>query len=129
MPRALFDKVGKQYAGRWANLDPIPHDPATQVVIEDVASPPSKRTDRWDGATSVRAATAPEIAVFDRALSRERTKAALDTRLGKVLSIVLFDMEQRLRAAGQLSSLPGMAAVDSADEYADAILDTAESDD
>ncbi len=65
MVKCIFDKTTKLYAGGLRWTDPT-FDSATQVLIT-LAEFPDKRTDRWDDATGIRAATAQELTDFDSA--------------------------------------------------------------
>ena len=48
----------------------IPFDSATQVIVL-VPNDPDRRTERWDGGTGVRAATAQELADYDDGSRRQ----------------------------------------------------------
>lgn len=57
---------------------PGTYDPDTDVVIVLGDRHPDPRTERWDGATSTRPATAPEIAAWDAAETDRQCLSTLD---------------------------------------------------
>ncbi len=63
--KCLFERSTKLFLKGTTRTD-IPHDPVThvQILLPDY---PDRRTDRWDGATDIRAATAQELADYDAA--------------------------------------------------------------
>ena len=120
MGKALFERATKLYTGNFSRWDDITHDPATQVQIT-LPSHPDRRTERWDGAAGTRAATAQELADYDDADRDARAAADLDAALNKTLRDLLLDIEQRLRAAGQNSTLTDIAAAGNQAEYTAAL--------
>ena len=126
MGKALFDRSTNLYVGSWRSHDDIPHDSATHVqIILDV--PPDPRSDRWDGATGIRPAAAQELADFDATANDKTATSTLATPLNLALRDVLLDIEQRLRAAGQTSTLPDIAAATNKAEYKAALKKIVES--
>ena len=120
MGRALFDRTTGLYTGNWSSHDDIPHDPATHIQIV-LAAPPDPRSDRWDGANGVRPATAQELADIDEGEKDKTAGAQLAMPLNLALRDLLLDIEQRLRAAGQTSTLPGIAAAANKADYTAAL--------
>ena len=81
---------------RW---DVPPHDDATEVVI-DLPDYPDARTERWDGATGVRAATTQEMADYDDAKNDVDAQSNLDKAINKALRDILLNLEARMIQAG-----------------------------
>lgn len=77
MPKCLFERSTGLFEGgtRW---DDIPHDTGTHIQLT-LADYPDRRTQRWDGAMGVRAATGQEIADFDDAASTTAANTDIDT--------------------------------------------------
>lgn len=65
MPKCLFERATGLYESG-TSFDDLPHDPETHIQLT-LPEYPDRRTDRWDGATGVRAATAQEITNFNAA--------------------------------------------------------------
>ncbi len=61
-------------SGRQAELT---YNPVTEVLIE-LPNDPDRRTERWDGADGVRAATAQELADYDDAEDDRAGRADID---------------------------------------------------
>ncbi len=121
MPKCLFDKSTKLFVGGTA-YDDLPHDTATHIQLT-LANYPDRRDERWDGAVGVRAATAQELIDYDNANRDVRATTNLDTAINKTLRDLLLDIEQRLRAAGQISIIPDIAAATNKAEYRAALKD------
>ncbi len=100
----------------------ISHDTAIYIQLT-LADYPERRTERWDGATGTRAATAQELTDYDDADRDARSATDLDAAINKALRDLLLDIEQRLRAAGQTSTLPDIAVATNKAEYTGAIKD------
>ena len=119
MPRCLFERATGLYTSGTMH-DDLSHDVATHIQLT-LSDYPDRRTERWDGATGVRVATVQELADFDDAAQDRQAAANLDMALNKALRDLLLDIEQRLRAAGQTSTLPGIAAATNKAEYTTAL--------
>ena len=98
----------------------VTHDPETHIQLT-FPDYPDRRIERWDGVGGLRAATALELADFDDVARDKRAAANLDMALNKALRDLLLDIEQRLRAAGQTSTLPDIAAATNKTEYTTAL--------
>ncbi len=126
MGRALFERSTSLFTGNWSRWSDRPYDPAVYIsIVAEVV--PDRRADRWDGATGVRAATAQERADYDDAAADKRAAGSLNTPVNKTLRDVLLDIEQRLRALGEISSLPGIAAANNPAKYTAALKNIAKS--
>jgi hypothetical protein len=79
-----------------ANAQHQPHDPATEVVVEANA-PPDFHTQRWNGATGLRAATAQELTEFDAAKADSEAQGRVDDKLMKAILIYLVQRLNELR--------------------------------
>ena len=77
MGYALFDKATGLYANKWTRYDLIPHSTGTHVQIE-TDTVPDERTDRWDGDTGIRPATAQELIDYDAAKDDDEVLKAFD---------------------------------------------------
>lgn len=64
MPYAVFNKDTKRMRAWHRHAPPPEYDPAQEVLVE-VPGDVDHRTERWDGASGVRPATAQEIADYD----------------------------------------------------------------
>lgn len=84
MPKCLFERASGHYVGG-TRYDDLPHDPVTHVQL-DLPSFPDRRTDRWDGATGVRAATQAELDAFDDATLDMQAKRDLDDKKLKAVA-------------------------------------------
>ncbi len=115
MPRCLFERATGLYEGGTRH-DDLPHDTGTHIQLL-LPEYPDRRTERWDGAVGVRAATAGELTDFDDAVQDKKAVAALDMAINMAIRDLLLDIEQRLRAAGQTSTLPDIAAANTKPEY------------
>ena len=122
MGKALFEKASETFTGKFSRWSDIPHDTGTHIEIE-VDTEPDVRLDRWDGATGIRVATAQELADHDDALLESRAASNLDAAINKAIRDLLLDIEQRLRAAGETSTLPDIAAANNKAEYTAALKD------
>ncbi len=120
MVKCLFDRISKLF--KTGQRNDIPHDPVTHIQIE-LADFPDKRTDRWDDGTGIRAATQQELDDFDAADVEKRAEGDLNTPLNKALLDMFLDIEQRLRAAGQNSTISEIAAATNKAEYKTAVKD------
>ncbi len=86
MGKAIFEKSTLLYANAWQRYGNIPHDNITHVEVDSV-DVPDERTERWDGATGIRPATALELTAYDDA-KKETTALALSD-LKPVITSVL----------------------------------------
>ncbi len=82
---------------------------------------------QWDGPdpqpnqTAIDQALVDYAVVKDDVLSERQASADLATAVNKALRDLLLDIEQRLRAAGQNSTLSGIAAATNKAEYSAAL--------
>ncbi len=125
MPRCLFERATGLYTGG-TNYDDVAHDTATHIQLT-LSDYPFPRTERWDGAVGIRAATPQELADYDDADRDTRAAADLDAAINKSLRDLLLDIEQRLRAAGQNSTIPDIAAATNQAEYTAALKEIVKS--
>ena len=119
MGKAIFRRSDDLYARKFS-LSGIAFDPVTHVEI-DVVDKPDVRLDRWDGATGIRAATQQETDDLDDAKIDAKSEAKLNSPLNKTLRDLFLDIEQRLRAAGQTSTISDIAAATNPAEYKTAL--------
>ena len=117
--KCLFERATGLFIGGTSHND-LPHDIATHIQLT-LPDYPDRRTERWDGAVGVRPATAQELADFDDTENEKTASAVLATPLNLTLRDVLLDIEQRLRAAGQTSTLTDIAAATNQAEYTAAL--------
>lgn len=97
---------------------------ASSVVPADaveVPEPPAGDHCLWTGAAWV-----PDGAAEDSAKDQAATDE-LNTPINKVLRDLLWDLEQRLRAAGQDSTLPDVAAAATQGDYTGVLKDRVKS--
>ena len=94
-PFSVNDETGQ--IQQWLGPDPQPDQAAIDQAVADFA------------------------AVKDEILSDRRATADLATPINKALRDLLLDIEQRLRAAGQTSTLPDIAAATNKAEYTGAL--------
>lgn len=125
MPRCLFERASGVYESGAMHND-LPHNPVTHIQLT-LSDYPDRRTERWDGAIDVRAATAQELADYDDAKNEALASVALAMAINKALRDLLLDIEQRLRAAGQTSTLPDIAAATNQVQYTTALKDIVKS--
>jgi len=123
--KCLFERATGLFKSG-TSFDDILHDPVTHVQIT-LLDYPDLRTERWDGAVGVRAATAQELIDFDDAARDKQVTADMDMAINKTLRDLLLDIEQRLRAAGQNSALPDIAAATNKAEYTTALKEIVKS--
>ncbi len=120
MGKALFRRSDSLYVRKYTNEGSIPHDSSTHIAI-DVSEMPDARLHRWDGATGVRVATQPETSDLDETAFENESVAKVNTPINKTIRDLLMDIEVRLRAAGQTSSIPDIAAASNKSEYQTAL--------
>ena len=89
MPKCLFERATGVYLGGTMH-DDLPHDVAIQVQLT-LPGYPDRRTERWDGATGLRAATQSELDIFDATLARARDIKSL-REAGKDIALVLTEL-------------------------------------
>ena len=119
MIKCIFDQANGQYVG--GSRHDIPeYDSGTQVLVE-LPDFPDRRTERWDGASGVRAATAQEMADYDDNEADAKAQLSLAQPVNVVLRDVLWDAELRLRAAGQVSGEADIEAATSKTDYTQAL--------
>ncbi len=116
--KCLFERVTGLFESG-TSFDDLEHDEATHVQIT-LPDYPDRRTERWDGATGVRAATAQELDDFDDADKDIRAAGDLGNAINKTLRDLLLDIEQRLRSGGD-STIPDIAAATNKAEYTAAL--------
>jgi len=93
--KCLFDRASGLFAGG-TSFDDLAHDPATHIQLT-LPDYPDPRTERWDGATGTRAATAQELADFDAVEQRKQDISAL-LAAGKDTVLVLVELVDWLLA-------------------------------
>ncbi len=123
--KCLFERASGPYIGG-TSFDDLPHDSATHIQLT-LPDYPDRRTDRWDGASGTRPATPAELDAFDDADRDARASVNLDAAINKALRDLLLDIEQRMRAAGQTSTLPDIAAATNKSEYTAALKEIVKS--
>ncbi len=121
MPKCVFERSTGIYKGGAIHDTPV-YDSGTHILLT-LSDYPNRRTDRWDGFLGVRAATAQELADHDEAHLESSATANISTPLNKTLRDLLLDIEQRLRAAGETSTLPDIAAATNKAQYTAALKD------
>lgn len=109
-----FANSDQTYWGGYDGPDSASVVPADAI---EVPSPPPVPHCLWDGATWV-----PDAAAEDAAKDQAAT-ATLNTPINKLLRDLCWDIEQRLRAAGQDSSLTDVAAAATKADYTAALKD------
>lgn len=119
MVKCLFERATGLFSSGTTH-DDLPHDPVTHIQL-NLPSYPDRRTERWDGGSGVRLATALELDNFDDAAKEKIAAVDLDEAINKALRDLLLDIEQRLRAAGQTSTLPDIAAATNVSQYTNAL--------
>ena len=89
MVRCLFERSSGLYESG-TRFDDIEHDPATHIQL-DLPDYPDRRTERWDGLTSIRQATAQELADFDAIIQTDADITTL-REAGKDIALVLTEL-------------------------------------
>lgn len=118
MVHKFYAAADSSYWGCYDGPDPSSVVPADAL---EVPEPPPGLHCLWDGAAWVLDAAA-EDAANDQAATAE-----LNTPINKVLRDLLWDLEQRLRAAGQDSTLPDVAAAATQGDYTGVLKDRVKS--
>lgn len=97
MIKCLFDKsTALLYVASARDVD-IPHDDAIHVQVE-LNEFPDPRTQRWDGATGIRAATAQEVDDWDDAEADTAITGQFENnKLRRLVFEIEFDQENRIR--------------------------------
>ncbi len=95
--------------------------------IEAHAKGPDYSDIVWKNAKIAKAALDAEIPNISRHRVADRAGLALDMAINKALRNLLFDIESRLRAVGQTSTLVNIAAAGNQAEYRAALKDIVES--
>ena len=121
MIRCIFEQASGLYL-RGARHDEPAYDGGTEVLLTlDRDTFPDARTERWDGATGTRAATTGEMDAYDDAVKDAAATIDLSKPVTVVLRDILWDIELRLRAAGQTSAESDIAAAADKTAYTQAL--------
>lgn len=111
MPRILCDRTSFKILEVLISPVGIGTDEISFFVAEDI---PDLDAVRWNGDTetpALRVATAQEMVDDTTNTKTNQAMGELNTPLNKTLRDVLWDLEERARAAGQPSSIAEIAAV------------------
>ena len=126
MPYCIFDRTTGEYKRGFMQKS-HPYDPGTEVELV-LPSYPDKRTQRWDGATGLRAATAQELATVDEAAREAESQQLFEQMKAAILTLhdnqlALLDEINTLRGLHSLGPKPGQTPA----QLRQAIIDKAKS--